>query len=184
MKYLREQTASILQFMYRHLTKFVNNDLKPFIDNRIRPFVNDHLKPNGKMLAEQICRVPQNVTQRISITEHLYAILVSLEKTTIYGFCARLNELPNTLIAHVGHFWAYVLILLTAYALVLASRKIGRGVLRAYAIVKAFNACAVRVWRRWRWVVCTVLVFWAILAGLRHIIIVKGEEHFGNKDEF
>ena len=102
MKYVGEQIASTLQVVCRYTSMFLKNDLKHLIEKRIRPFVNDYIKLKGKVLADKLWQLLQNVMQQTGITESLQLTLATVKGTA--GLCVALIEMPNALVAYVGCF--------------------------------------------------------------------------------
>lgn len=176
----------LLHVTHSHLSLFINTDLKPCVNNRIRPFVNGYIKPAVNVLAEHIWRDLHTIIQWTASTESLDSILVSLEGTALHSFGVAVTRWTNGRRADVGRFWTFwTCVLLISFVSVLILilwllfTQIWRGVARVYAIVIEPKSLIARVWG-WVWRIAIV----GVIAGISwRIVVVKGEQHFGNIDD-
>ena len=173
----------LLHVIHSHLSLFINTDLKPCVNNRIRPFVNGYIKPAVNVLAEYIWQDLQTIIQWTGSTEFLDSIVVSLEGTALHSFGVAVTRWTNARMADGGRFWTCVLLISFVSALILVLwllfTQMWRGVARVYAIVIESKSLIARVWG-WVWRMAVV----GVIAGISwRIVVVKGEEHFGNIDD-
>ena len=173
----------LLHVVHRRLSLLINNDLEPCFNNRLRPFVNGYIKPVGNILAGHICQDVQNIIQWTGNTESLNSILATLERSAWYSFSVAVTRWTYMRIAEVGRFWTCVLLVLvmavSILGLRLLFRQIWRGGARVYAVVVEFKGLMARVWG-WVWWIAVVGV---VIGVSWSIVVVKGEQHFGNIDD-
>ena len=168
---------------HRRLSLFVNNDLEPCFNNRIRPFLNAYIKPAVNILAEHMARDFQNIMYWTGSTDSLNSILVTLESTALYSFGVAVTGWTYTRMAEIGRFWTCILLILVMSCLILGLRllfkQIRRGVARGYAIVTEFKSLLARGWG-WVW---SIVIVGVVIGVSWRIVVVKGEQHFGNIDD-
>ena len=165
-----------LHVAHRRLSLFVTNDLEPYFNNRVRPFVNGFIKPVLNTIAEHIYQDFQNILHWTGSTDSLHSILVTLESS----FGVAVTSWTHTQISSLSRFWTYILLLSVLSFLILALRLLFAQIWRrVYAIVIAFKGVIARLWG-WIWWIAVVGV---VIGVSWRIVVVKGEEHFGDIDD-
>ena len=166
---------AFLHITHHHLSLFITNDLQPYLNNHIKPVITTYINPILTTLTNHIHQDILNILHYTSPTP--------LKNTTSSTSSIAIPSQTNIQTTDLPHFWTYILLLPITAIVILASQllstQLWRGAARMYyTLTLTFKGIIARVWR---WALWLAVVGVGIGVAWR-IVIVKGEEHFGDID--